>query len=340
MGELPEDSRSFSDVTRRGILAAVGTGATTGLAGCGGDGNGGGEDVPEEVEQTIEEEVPDDQGGQGNSLIPGELVSDQLDGVDTLNHWAETEEGLDWIKLEVQNNREKPLQKPGIGNSENAKTPIIRGRTVTDQGNVLAMKRWDRGIASGPDEIKPDTSAEIGFEIDVSDDNAAKYELCQYFREDATSDDWKRQCTDWTPTPTPTARGPGSNDVVHNSRDDIEVVRHELTDGVSVKWVVLEIELRNTGEQEYYFSRNQYRLHNRPFIPVLVQWYNEDGRYSVEGVREVHAGQDETVKPGETITLTDRVQAERVDTYEICIIETVPEDELKEVYTEQCGWPR
>ena len=166
--------RTTRQITRRSILASVGAGATVGLAGCTGD----------------------DGGGDGDSIIPGEVVYHELSGVEVLDHWAEQDGGNDWLKLEIQNNRGDQLKKPVNINFPDGSVPIIRGRTLTGQGNNLLASYWTGRSTLGPGSVNPDTSAVIGINSEAAAENAARYELCLYSKEQSGSMSWGEGCTE------------------------------------------------------------------------------------------------------------------------------------------------
>lgn len=129
-----------------------------GLAGCSSDGSSGDGDALEEETNTPE------------SSIPGEVVHDGLETIEVLDHWTDG----DRVILRVRNDGDDPFPGSGpIGDDE----PVIKGRTLTEQGNVVRSSWWDAGPTDeGPEEINPETEAEIGFLIAAQ--KGARYELC------------------------------------------------------------------------------------------------------------------------------------------------------------------
>jgi hypothetical protein len=142
------------------------------LAGCSGggdsgDGNSGNGDT-----------TATEGGGQGengengpDSLIPGEIVHDELDGFEVLDHWT-TSKGV--VKLRIRNTMESELGIPG---SYQKGDPVVLGRTLTSEGNVLEKGDW-RGLTVGPSTINAGTTATIGFLINADASQAERYELC------------------------------------------------------------------------------------------------------------------------------------------------------------------
>jgi hypothetical protein len=309
----------------------VSTGAIGGLAGCGGGDQGGESDgqtspLPEEVKENI----PTTAGSQSDTLIPGKIVHHKVSGVEVVDHWAEQDQN-DWVKLKIQNNRDEPFKKPASIYEKDI--PIIRGRTLTEQGNKLASDVWYGG-AFGPGKINTGTSATIGLDCGPATPNAARYEICLYTKSTSLSlSSWKKGCTEWTPTasPTPTpGPGPGSNDLVHNGIDNLEVMGQEVVNASEENWLSLEIDLKNTGDQSL---KNYY---------VAVQFFDKWGRYYpprepriVEGgPGPIGSTVDRTIEPGETKTITVGVEKTRFDTYEICI------GTDQRTVIETCEWSR
>jgi len=144
-------------VRRRTLVMSAGV-IALGLAGCSRNTSSGDGDSLDEETSTTE------------SSIPGEVVHDGLETIEVLEHWTEG----DRVMLRVRNVGEEPF--PGsrpIGDDE----PVIKGRTLTEQGNVVRSSWWEAGPTDeGPEEINPGTEAEIGFLVNAEE--AARYELC------------------------------------------------------------------------------------------------------------------------------------------------------------------
>lgn len=326
-------------ITRRSVLASVTTGAIIGVAGCSGGDGGDGQTttLPEEVE----ENMPTTAGSQSDSLIPGEIVHQNIEGIEVLDHWAEQDQ-TDWIKLEIQNNRDKPFKQPGAGYQGEEGVNIVRSRVLTEQGNQLSSDIWVRGSQFGPGKINPGTSGVIGIGSPAQQ-NAARYELCLHpKRERFGVAGFKKACTDWTPTasPTPTpGPGPGSNEVIHNGLDNVEVLSHERKDHPALGTFKLVVKLKNNGE---YIKR----------FYVAAQFYDQWERYYPE--REpawvwMHPGtftgtdDYDGFEAGETIKAKVLVEEPedpiKLETYDICIDST--NNKLKaEKIIPTCEWPR
>jgi len=327
-------------ITRRSILASIGTGAIGGIAGCTGGGDeGGGSGQTTTLPEEVEEEMPTTAGSQSDTLIPGEIVYQGLSGIEVLDHWAEQDQN-DWVKLEIQNNRDEPFKRPADYQS-NTDADIIRGRTLTEQGNILAGDVWVTRTNFGPGEIKPGTSAIIGLDCAPATQNAARYELCLHKKANMGSiKDWKIACTDWTPTPTATPTpgpGPGSNEVIHNGLDNVEVLGHEMTDADREGWINAEVELKNNGE---YIKR----------FYVAVQFYDQWGRYYpprepafIWAHKADTVGQYKGLEAGETLTVKVPVRIPEgdaeIESYEVCVGQTNNELTAEKIIT-ACEWPR
>jgi hypothetical protein len=179
---------------RRGVIVSLGL--VVGVAGCtGGESSGESTTLPEEVEETMtKEEMTEEQQGQRDSIIPGEVVHDGLSGIEILDHWAEQDQ-RDWVKFRVMNNRDEPFDQP-TGASPDPGDDILRARTLTGQGNVLASAAWTSNTSFGPTEIDPNTSATVGLSVDPAAENAARYEICFHKRTDTLSiRDWAEVCS-------------------------------------------------------------------------------------------------------------------------------------------------
>jgi len=152
MAEQPPDLLgSVGETTRRAVLSTIGAGVTAGLAGCTGDQNG--------------------DGGSPDSVTPGEVVHNSLEGIEVLDHWATSQ---DRVKLDIRNTGDSQLVAPA-GFSEG--DPVIQGRTLNPDGNVLGEGRWQTG-GFGPDTVDAGTEATIGFLTNAGASNAERYELC------------------------------------------------------------------------------------------------------------------------------------------------------------------
>jgi hypothetical protein len=104
-------------------------------------------------------------------LIPGDVVHDDLEEVEILDHWTTSK---DRVKIRIRNTADSQLVAP-TGFSEG--DPVIQGRTLSPEGNALGEGRWQTG-SFGPDTVNAGTEATIGFLINAGASNAEKYELC------------------------------------------------------------------------------------------------------------------------------------------------------------------
>lgn len=166
-------------LTRRSVLATMGGCAGIGLAGCSGnqsDGDDGSGDTPssDATDTNGGAETPGESNGGSSqdSVIPGDVVHNELEGVEVLNHWATSD---DIVQLRIQNSGDNELNAPG-GFSEG--DPVIQGRTLSQEGNAVGEGRWQTGAPTGPETVNPGTEATIGFLINAGASNAARYELC------------------------------------------------------------------------------------------------------------------------------------------------------------------
>lgn len=326
-------------ITRRSVLASISTGAMIGLAGCGGGGDGddGGTSTPP---GEVKSAMPTTSGSSSDSLIPGRIVHQGLEGVEVLDHWAERTPSA-WIKVKLQNNRDEPLKRPGDFHN-NPDADMIRSRVLTEQGNQLSSDVWVRNTQLGPAKIKPGTSAIIGLGA-PGQETAARYELCLHKMTDTYKmPGWKKACTDWTPTPSPTPSpgpGPGSNDVIHNGLDNVEVTGYRMTEAEDGRPVV-EVDLKNNGE----FIKRFY---------VAVQFYDQWGRYYPERepvwnwMHPARSGRNyDGFEAGMSQTVKVSMRAMRVpedpieiESYEICIDSTNNALTAEKIIP-TCKWPR
>ncbi|MEF8814508.1 MAG: hypothetical protein V5A55_11920 [Halovenus sp.] len=160
----PDDSISIpEDMTRRSVLAAMGGCSAIGLAGCSDD------------ESNTDGGTETGDGGNGGnsqeSVIPGELVHNDLENIEVRNHWATAD---DFVKIRLRNSRDEEF---AASFTISKGDPVIQGRTLSEEGNELGDGVW-YGEDFGPDSVNAGTEATIGFLINAGAANAARYELC------------------------------------------------------------------------------------------------------------------------------------------------------------------
>jgi hypothetical protein len=149
------------------------------LTGCLGnqtDGNDGSGDTPSSdgTDTNGGTETTGESNGESSqeSVIPGEVVHNELEGVEVLNHWVTSD---DIVKLRIQNSGDNELNAPaGFSGGD----PVIQGRKLSQEGNSLGEGRWQTGAPAGPETVSAESEATIGFLINAGASNAARYELC------------------------------------------------------------------------------------------------------------------------------------------------------------------
>lgn len=170
MGGTDRITRS-GGVSRRSVLAAFCGSAGVGLAGCSGGEGGDGT-------TTVDEDNGNGGGSGGSggstqdSILPGEVVHDELATVQVLSHWAVASGG---VRLRIRNASDSELRAPS-GFTED--DPVIQGRTLSPEGTSLSEGYWHAGPGFGPTGVDPGAEATIGFLVGADATNADRYQLC------------------------------------------------------------------------------------------------------------------------------------------------------------------
>lgn len=184
---MVEDNILLGNPTRRSVVATLCGGCTVGIAGCSGNDGSGDTTQPTDspTAQTDGGTRSPDEGPE--SLIPGEVVHDELDGIEVQDHWATA----DGVRIRIRNTGDEALTYPG-GQYQAGRH--VWGRSLSEDGNEVFSAFWNGNTGTGPSEVAPGTEATIGFPIDAG--NADRYELCFAQKEAAGVSSWEQLCGD------------------------------------------------------------------------------------------------------------------------------------------------
>lgn len=184
--------------SRRAVLAALGGGVVSGLAGCSSSGgstetpaSGGG--GPTETATPTDNSTPTtssrvDCGRNVLADIPGEVVHNGVDALTVLAHGVCKFTGGANILVRVQNTGDQTLT-PELSAGEAENDFSIAARALSSEGNQL-----DNGqIIAGPAEIKPGTEATLTSRASINED-LAEYELCILTRSLLGMSEWENRC--------------------------------------------------------------------------------------------------------------------------------------------------
>jgi hypothetical protein len=174
---MVDENRGIDDRRRRSMLLTICGGLAFGLAGCSGRDSSNTSTPTPTLSPGSSGSGGDGGGGaSGESDIPGEVVHNDLEGINVVSHRASGES----VEMQIENTGDEVLSSPEQTSDPG---PHIWIRTLTEEGTVVNIMNWQGRInLDNAGRVEPGVAETMSY--DLKADQAARYEICLFNREE------------------------------------------------------------------------------------------------------------------------------------------------------------